>query len=454
MSAPFDTTTNTAATAPTFIIGMSSTAVTSSAERERTDFCPVEPDSWDAVGVHQNDVGGIIMRFLANAGQATGRAISEQLKLPFGLIQDLLRVLKSQLFLQFRGGSLVGDYEYELSSQGLDRARRLADQCTYCGSAPVSFDAYVASVRQQSIYRIRVRRTHLREAFHDMLLNDAMLDQIGQAIGTAQGLFLYGAPGNGKSSVAERLMRAIGDTIWIPRTISIAGDLIRLYDPATHVEVRSTESDELFGNSNVDRRWVRIRRPTVTVGGELTLGLFDVQYNPARGINEAPLQLKSNGGVLVVDDFGRQRVSTSEILNRMIVPLEKRFDLVSMPSGRQIQIPFDSMLAFATNLEPRQLFDEAFLRRLPYKVCFNDPTPAEFRQLFESLARQLNIKFDEVSYQRLLTKHYGPRQLAVRFCHPRDLLTQVATLCDYHEIPREMTPEVIDVVAHNYLAGF
>lgn len=420
---------------------------------EATPFVPQEPRSWDDVGIHPNDIGGLILKYLGNVGQATGRAIAEQLKLPYSLVNDLLRSLRNQFHLQHRSTSVIGDYEYELTVQGLEKARLLSDQCSYCGAAPVSLDMYLTSVRGQSIYRHRVRPAKIREAFSDMLIDECRLSLLGQAIGATQGLFLYGPPGNGKTCIAERLMRSVGDTIWIPRAISIASELIRLYDPATHIEVRDEATTELLSQTQTDRRWVRILRPTVCVGGELKLEHLDVQYNSARGVNEAPLQLKGNCGALVIDDFGRQRCSTRELLNRLIVPLEKRFDLISLPSGRQVQIPFESFLVFATNLEPQELFDEAFLRRLPYKVAVSDPTQLEFLQLFQRITQQLDIRFDQAVFQHLLDSYYSPQQRAFRFCQPRDLLLQIATYCDYHEIPREMSIETMDVVAKLYFAG-
>jgi hypothetical protein len=417
-------------------------------------FVPLEPASWEQAGVSQNEVSAIALRYLLSAGQATGRNIAEQLKLPFGLTQELLRGLRQQLFLQYRNTSIVGDFDYELTSQGLDRARRLSEHCTYCGAAPVAFDAYTTSVRAQSFQFVRTRIAAVRHAYRDLLLSDAKLYQIGQAIGAARGLFLYGPSGNGKSSVAERLIRTVGDTIWIPRAISVAGEIIRLFDPSSHVEVQAPPNQQLINASQTDRRWVCVQRPTIVVGGELTLQHLEVIFNPSRGVNEAPLQLKSNGGVLVIDDFGRQRISAADLLNRFIVPLEKRFDLVSLPSGRQIQIPFDSMLVFATNLEPKQVFDDAFLRRLPYKIAMTNPTPAEFRQLFESAAEELGVRFDADCYEQLLTRHFTGKGRPFRFCHARDLVEQVRTLCEFHEVPAAMSSEVMDVAAHNYFAGF
>jgi len=416
-------------------------------------FVPREPESWEESGISPNEVSAIALRYLLSAGQATGRNIAEQLKLPFGLAQELLRSLKQQLFLQYHNTSVVGDFNYELTSQGQDRARRLSEHCTYCGSAPVAFDAYVASVRAQSFQFVRTRIAAVRHAYRDLLLSDAKLYQIGQAIGAARGLFLYGPSGNGKSSVAERLVRTVGDTIWIPRAISVAGEIIRLFDPSSHVEVQTPPSQQLITASRIDRRWVCVQRPTIVVGGELTLEHLDVIFNPSRGVNEAPLQLKSNGGVLVIDDFGRQRISASDLLNRFIVPLEKRFDLVSLPSGRQIQIPFDSMLVFATNLEPKQVFDDAFLRRLPYKISMTNPTTEEFRKLFESAALELGVRFDADCYDHLLVRHFTGKGRPFRFCHARDLVEQIRTLCEFHDVPPAMTPEAMDVVAHNYFAG-
>ena len=223
-----------------------------------------------------------------------------------------------------------------------------------------------------------------------MTLQPSLISQIGQALNDGRGLFLYGAPGNGKTSIAERVCSSFGQCVWIPQIVTIHGELMRIYDPSCHEAVKSPQLDAL----KYDRRWVLIRRPTIVVGGELTLEYLETRFNTAAGIAEAPVQLKSNCGTLVIDDFGRQRVSSTEILNRLIVPLEKHYDFLYLASGRQIQVPFDELLVLSTNLEPQDLLDEAFLRRIPYKIEIGDPTEVQFRELVKSQATSLGFEVD------------------------------------------------------------
>ena len=235
-----------------------------------------------------------------------------------------------------------------------------------------------------------------------------MLRRLGPAINSGRGLFLFGAPGNGKTSIAERVTKAFGQFIWIPRAIGVDGEIIRLYDPNAHEEVPLDGGSGLLNQSHIDRRWIRIRRPTVVVGGELTMSNLEVTLNTSTGISEAPMQLKSNCGTLVIDDFGRQRMSTDELLNRWIVPLEKRYDYLNLANGKKIEVPFDQLVIFSTNLEPRDLVDDAFLRRIPYKIEVVDPTEDEFRELFKMMAPKLGFNYDDKVVDYLLRDALPP----------------------------------------------
>jgi hypothetical protein len=420
----------------------------------RGAFFPVEPATLEETGLSPNDVEPLVLKLLLTSGPTVGRKIADQVRLPFALMTELLRSLRTQLLLGVSNQGTMGDFEYDLTGEGRERAQWLADRCTYCGSAPVPLNSYLASVEAQSIRKAKVRLSHVSRALSDLMLMPAAVSQLGQAVNAGRGLFLYGPPGNGKTSIAERLVRAMSPYLWIPRTITTSGEVIRLFDPVSHTEEPfDAPSENLLDMLRFDRRWVRIRRPLVVVGGELKLDQLEVAHNPTTGILEAPVQLKSNGGTLVVDDFGRQRCSTAELLNRWIVPLEKGYDYLNLPSGRQIQIPFDQLLVFSTNLPPHDLVDEAFLRRIPYKIEVTDPTPAEFRTLVQQWCGKLGIEFQSAAVDYLLVKHYHEAKRPLRYCHARDLVQQVLGFCEFQERPLVLTPEAFDAAARNYFAG-
>jgi predicted ATPase with chaperone activity len=418
----------------------------------REEFVPLEPTSWRATGLSDREVESLVVKYLLNTGTSTGRKIADQIRLPFGLTHELLSRLKAERLVVYKGSAPLNDYAYELTDLGCDRARRYILQCTYFGAAPVSLADYVASVAAQSVADRKPNLGDICRAFADLVLNRGLLVQLGQAMHSGRGLFLHGAPGNGKTSIAERVTRALGESIWIPRAISVFGEIIRFYDPSSHEAIPSPGRPAPIGGRHVDERWIRIRRPTIVVGGELTMANLEVTINNATGINEAPLQLKSNCGTLVIDDFGRQRISTAELLNRWIVPLEKRYDFLNLASGRKIQVPFDQLIVFSTNLEPSQLVDEAFLRRIPYKICVEDPSESEFRELFRRTADKMNIVYHDDIVEYVLEKHYRARNRPMRFCHPRDLLYQVSNACSLYGQRPEMTREHIDVAIQNYFS--
>jgi hypothetical protein len=416
------------------------------------DFTPVEPESFQAAGLSDSEVEALILKFLLARGDASGREIAEQVKLPFVLVDTLLRELKNQQLVCHRGAAAMNDFQYQWTELGRERGRRYAQHCTYFGSAPVALKDYIESVHTQSLTRQHPTPEDLRRAFDDLLLNKSILDRLGPAINSGRGLFLFGPPGNGKTSIAERITAAFGEEIWIPRAIGIDGEIIRLYDPINHEEVPVAANDGLIDQRRIDKRWVRIRRPTIVAGGELTMSQLEVTVNTSTGISEAPLQMKSNCGTLVIDDFGRQRMRIDELLNRWIVPLEKRFDFLNMANGKKIKVPFDQLIIFSTNLEPRELVDEAFLRRIPYKIEAVDPSEAEFRALFELMAPKLGIEYRAETVDYVVEKHFKQAGRPFRFCQPRDLLLQVRNYCTYHNRPLEMTDAYFDRAVENYFA--
>ena len=415
-------------------------------------FVPVEPESFHEAQLTDSEVEALAMKYLLARGDATGRDVAEQVKLPFILVDDLLWNMKNEQLVVHKGAAAMNDYQYQLTDLGRERARRYSHHCTYFGSAPVSLKDYVAGVQAQSLAGQHPTAEVLNHAFEGLLLSRKMLERLGPAVNSGRGMFLYGFPGNGKTSIAERVTRAFGQHIWIPRAIGIDGEIIRLYDPVNHEALPLESCTGLYDQRQIDKRWVRIRRPTIVTGGELTMSALEVTINTSTGISEAPLQLKSNCGTLVIDDFGRQRMSIDQLLNRWIVPLEKRYDFLNLPNGKKINVPFDQLIIFSTNLEPRELVDEAFLRRIPYKIEVVDPTEEEFRELLKLMASKLGFEYRQEPVDHLIKTHYEDTGRPFRFCQPRDLLLQVRHYCAYHECPLELTNEFFDLAVENYFA--
>src|SRR5262249_10442529 len=374
-----------------------------------------------------------------------------ELGLPFGPFPDFLRQLKNQQIVNYTGSSTASDFVYSLTDVGRARAKTYLDECTYVGTAPVPFEDYLESVTAQTIATEHPKEADLRRAFSHLLINETTFGMLGPAINSGRGLFLYGFPGNGKTSIAERITRCFGTSVWIPRVLFIEGLLIKVYDQANHELMETESSRGLLDSTDFDRRWVHIKRPTIVAGGELRMEDLEIRYDPATKISEAPLQLKSNLGTFLIDDFGRQRMQPVELLNRWIVPLEKRYDFLSLANGKKIRVPFDQLIVFSTNLEPKQLVDEAFLRRIPYKINAADPTEEMYRRMVDLFAPKLGFhEVDHASVDYLIQHHYRQVGRPFRCCQPRDLLLQVRNYCIYHGLPLELKPEYFDFAARNY----
>ena len=420
-----------------------------------TPFVPQAPDSLASAGLLFEDVERIILKYLLSKGSATGRGIAAQVCLNFAIVEPILKTLKSDQMVVFKCSAAAGDYEYLLTDMGRDRTRRYLEECSYYGSATVTLKDYLHAMAAQSIAKQHATEADLHRAFADLIINERMLDRLGPAINSGRGMFLFGQPGNGKTSIAERITSCFGSTIWIPKALSIDGDIIRLYDPSVHYAIKQEQTGGFLDNSSVDQRWVQITRPTIVAGGELTMAELEVRQNPQTKICESPLQLKSNCGIFVIDDFGRQRMPVFELLNRWIVPLEKRYDFLNLPSGKKVQVPFDQLIIFSTNLEPKDLVDGAFLRRIPYKIEVTDPSEDEFRRLFAAVAPSQGFTLDREALDAidyLIATHYKAVNRPFRACQPRDLLLQVRNFCLYKTMPKKVTPSAFDFACDTYFS--
>jgi len=413
---------------------------------------PPVPRSLSDTGLSADQVEQLLVKTLYS-GEANGLMLAERLRLPFTMIEPLIERLRAEQLVEVRGSSGSGSatYRYALTHIGRDRGQQYLDFSQYVGPAPVPLAAYVAQMRTLAAARGYIDRERLREGFSHLIINDQVLEQLGPAVNAGKAVFLYGPPGNGKTVIAEGLGRALGGDMYMPHAIDVDGHTLTMFDPINHESLETeSEAGSVISIAARDRRWVRIRRPVVMVGGELTLDMLDLTFNPLTKFYEAPIQLKANGGVFLVDDFGRQRIRPQELLNRWIVPLESRFDYLTLHTGKKFQVPFDVLIVFATNLDPSSLADEAFLRRIPYKIPITDPTTDEFTRIFDMNCRRRNLRFHQVMVAYLQRRHYGPAGRPLRACHPRDLLDQVTALCRYRGIEPAITRELLDAACAAY----
>jgi len=414
---------------------------------------PRVPMTLEEAGLRADFLEHLLVKTLYT-GEATGLVVADRIRLPFFMLEPLIEHARVERLVEVRGatgsGSAAG-YRYTLTDAGRDRARQYLDANQYIGPAPVPLTAYVAEMRALMAARGYIDRERLRRGFSHLVIGDNILEQLGPAVNAGKALFLYGPPGNGKTVIAEGLGRTIGGDMYMPHAIEIDGHIITMYDPINHESLEiDADPSSLIALAPRDRRWVRIRRPVVLVGGELTMEMLDLSFNPLAKFYEAPIQLKANGGVFLVDDFGRQRMRPQDLLNRWIVPLESRVDYLTLHTGKKFQVPFDVLAVFATNLNPASLADEAFLRRIPYKIPINDPTLDQFTRIFELNCCARNLKFHQVMVAYLQRRHYAPHNRPMRSCHPRDLLEHITALCRYQGREPVINRELLDAACAAY----
>jgi predicted ATPase with chaperone activity len=415
-------------------------------------FYPAEPRTLAETGLPESLVEGLVCKYLAVVGVNSGRGIAKHLCLPFGTLEEMFRVLRARQLIVHTGSAPLNDYFYSLTDLGRERAQSYSRSCAYVGPAPVPLVDYLNSVDAQTIRAESPKRQQLAEAFRGISIDPSLFESLGPAVNSGAGMFLYGAPGNGKSTLAKCMTGCFGQRIWMPRVLFEDGQLIKLYDAAVH-HAEDEDEDSLMQAAEHDRRWIKVKRPTVVVGGELTMDNLEIRHDARSNVSEAPLQLKSNCGCLLIDDFGRQRIEPTELLNRWIIPLEARHDFLTLATGKKIQVPFEQLIIFSTNLEPKDLVDEAFLRRIPYKIEIADPDEEEFQRLFELYAGQFECEYRPEVVDYLLEHHYLPQRRHLRRCHPRDLLAQVRNYCKYNDLPMEMRPEYFDRVVRSYFTA-
>ncbi len=415
-------------------------------------YVPSEPSTLEATGLPISVAESLICKKLSIVGASSGRRLADDICIPFRILEGVYSSLRARQILVHQGSAPLNDYNYVLTEQGRKFAAATMQACSYVGPAPVPLVDYVLSTEAQTISAESPKRAELRKAFKSITVDEDLFERLGPAINSGAGLFLYGEPGNGKSTLAKRITMCFGQQIWIPHAIIEDGQIIKLFDAAFH-EPATNAAGAIVKSASYDPRWIKIKRPTVVVGGELTIDALEVRHDPKSNISEASLQMKSNCGCLLIDDFGRQRIKPEELLNRWIVPLESRVDYLTLSTGKKIQVPFEQLIIFSTNLEPSKLVDEAFLRRIPYKIEIEDPSVEEFQALFQLYSRKLGFEYRPEVVLYLIQTHYRQTNRRLRRCHPRDLLSQIRNYCVYNELPLEMRQDYFDRVVGSYFTN-
>lgn len=411
-----------------------------------------EPTSLEDTGLDLPFLADLVLKAIYYNNAITAQRVTEILCLPyFNIVDRALTLLKREELVEVSGSNGFGElgYQYSLAPKGLARVHEVMERSMYLGPAPVTLEDYVAVVKSQAIGDVRVSPTDVRTAFADLVIDEVTLDIIGQAVNTGRSMFLFGHPGNGKTVMAEHIVPLLGGHIFVPHCVVVDGEIIKVLDFHNHTPVMPTGTNRL----DWDRRWVRCERPAIIVGGELTLESLDLTFNPANRYYEAPLQMKANGGLFLIDDFGRQQVHPRELLNRWIVPLEKRIDYMTLHTGKKIEVPFDQLIVFSTNLEPKDLVDEAFLRRIQNKIKIGNPTPEAFREIFRRQCREFNVPFDQESLIYLLREYYIKPKRELRACHPRDLIRVLVGFARYHNTQPQLSPQLLDRACQVYFAN-
>ncbi|MBI1390661.1 MAG: AAA family ATPase [bacterium] len=417
------------------------------------------PTSREDTGLSDSYISDLIVKHLLRFGVLTGLEIAEKLRLPFLLIDDLLDDLLQSTKAEKRGGRGMGNASdrFSLTERGRGFALQLLESDTYTGPAPVPLTQYESYVREHGLGTIEITEELLRASWRNFVLDDSLFHQVGPAIRSGKSCFLYGPPGTGKSTIAKMIARFLdesGGQVGIPHAVLVGGSIIRVFDPVHHHPLRdenSEPSDSIFKNAGSgDRRWVMCRRPAVTVGGELTLDMLDLRYNATTRFYEAPLQMKANGGVFTIDDFGRQMVKPKDLLNRWIIPLEDRIDFLTLHTGKKFSIPFEQFVVFATNLDPSDLADDAFLRRIRYKVFIGAPSAEAYRSIFYQECEKKNIPIGDFDFESFVERFYLKTGRMLRACDPRDLTDLIADECRFNREPVAIDSNRVDRIAGRY----
>lgn len=430
---------------------------------------PSAPETLQQTGLTMGLLNDSIIRQLYTQGELLGIDLARKMCLPFRVMEESLEFLKREKVIEIRGGDLIGrvSYRFTLTELGRRRAQDVMKRCAYVGPAPVPLEDYVEQTYRQAVTGISVTPESLRMAFQHLVIPEALFNAIGPSIVSGKSTFMYGPPGNGKTSIARAIgdyMNQSGGYIYIPHAFLIHNEIVTVYDQAVHQLVDMDEEEasgddnestirRLLNKGTVDQRWVKVRRPVIVTGGELTLDSLDLKFSPESNFYQAPLHVKANGGVFLVDDFGRQLCSPKELLNRWIVPLEDRHDFLALASGQKFQVPFEQLTIFSTNLDPADLVDDAFLRRMRHKVEITAPDRAVYEKIFQAVAKKLGMNHCPEAVEYLYNTYYsGDRHVRASDC--RDLLETIQSICRFRRIPVQLTKELMAEAAESFICEF
>jgi hypothetical protein len=417
---------------------------------------PVEPASIDATGIDENELIGLLMKLIYTWRLECTRDFTDAIKLPSHIVVKLVRIATERKLLYARGlrPDNTSQMNYALTDEGTRWATDALQRSQYTGPAPVTIEQYIDRVNLQKITNEVVTFTRIRQNISDLAMENTLIEQAGPALNSGRAILLYGPPGNGKTTFALRLANVFTDMIYIPYAVTVEGQIIRVYDPSIHIPITTAPGSGQSGagsfhNEAVDARWVACKRPFVVAGGELTLEMLDLRYDPTSKFYEAPLHMKALGGCFVIDDFGRQLVSPTVLLNRWIVPLESRIDYLKLHTGKSFSIPFDELVIFSTNLEPEDLMDPAFLRRLPYKIEIGAPSVELYKKIFKKECENVGIELSDEQFNTILYKLRVEKEVDLAAYQPRFLLEQVVASCRFMEQEPSLVPRFLNYAIDN-----
>ncbi|MDQ7028654.1 MAG: AAA family ATPase [Ardenticatenia bacterium] len=420
----------------------------------------LEPRSIEETGLSMGFLTDLILKVVYFAGEIIARDIADTVCLPFvGVVDTVLEYLKREELVSITGSTGLGErgFRYTISQKGIQRAREALERNQYVGPAPITLDAYRKVVLRQAPNQHRVGPEDVKRALSHLVIHPTLIDRLGPAVNSGRSLFLYGPPGNGKSTIASAIARMMKGDVYVPHAVEVSGSVIKVFDQVNHKpaeEPARRETTSSLRARRFDRRWVKINRPCIVVGGELTLETLDLIYDPVSKTYEAPFQMKANGGVFMIDDFGRQQVRPQDLLNRWIVPLESRVDFLTLQTGMKIEIPFQVLLVFSTNLDPKDLVDEAFLRRIRHKIEISNPTERQYYEIFRRVCQAKGVEFTPQAVVYLLREYYVKQKRELRSVHPRDIVDQIIDIATYRGVQPKLTKDLIDQACSAYFVEF